>query len=202
MDGNFEHNIPGWYEVQFSQVDDFRNKDKSEADLAKFGHAYAVKFVGDAGTYYWSKREKPEDGQKYWGYVEPSKSGKSMNFKWKAQDAPTSGVPAQASSNFETVDKQASINRSVALNNAVLLVAGRPELEQGDVLTKADEFLGWLESREDKEDEPEEDYNRRTGNENPGLANARAVNEAIRTKQETPEEGADNAFPSDDPRYQ
>lgn len=81
MDGDFTDYKPGYYTVEFSQADDFRNKDKSLADLAKWGTAYAIKFKGDAGTYYWSSRTQPEEDQRVYGHVEPSKSGKSMNFR-------------------------------------------------------------------------------------------------------------------------
>lgn len=93
MDGNFEEYKPGFYTVEFSQADDFRNKDKSPADLAKWGTAYAVKFKGDAGTYYWSSRTEPQEDQRVYGHVEPSKSGKSMNFR--RDEDPNKGAEVQ-----------------------------------------------------------------------------------------------------------
>lgn len=115
MNGTFEDHVPGWYEVEFSQEDDFRNKDKSEADKAKYGLAYAVKFAGDAGTYYWSARTKPEDGKKYYGHVEPSSTGKSMNFR---KDTPPDGAqPATASSdNKQSEESQNGKDKQITKN--------------------------------------------------------------------------------------
>ena len=52
----------------------------------------------------------------------------------------------------ESPEKQHSINKSVALNNAVLLYANAAN--KSNVLAKANEFLGWLESTDPKVEAP------------------------------------------------
>lgn len=75
---SFELNKPDWYEVQASQENTFLN-DKLESE--QYGIYYSVQFAGDAETYLWQAKTAPVMGDKYYGHIEESKSGKSMRFK-------------------------------------------------------------------------------------------------------------------------
>lgn len=173
MDGTFELNKPGWYEVKHAEPNEFLNS-KLENDT--YGIYYSVAFQGDASTFLWQAKTAPESGKKYWGHIEQTKSGKSMRFK---KDKEPENVPAQAASNFESVDKQDSINRAVALNNAVALYAGILEMNDVDpktedlLLATADKFLTWLKN------EPSE---------TPGRDKARKVADKLKANQEDEEE--------------
>lgn len=78
MDGDFELMKMGWYTPINVIANEFLN-DKLESD--QYGLYYSVRFSGDAETYLWQAKTKPEEGVKVWGHIEESKSGKSMRFK-------------------------------------------------------------------------------------------------------------------------
>lgn len=92
-EGDFTLNKPGWYEPHTVQPNDFLNQ-RLESD--QYGIYYTVGFVGDAGTYLWQAKIAPVVGEKVWGHVEESKSGKSMRFK-KDKDAPSTTPDGQPS---------------------------------------------------------------------------------------------------------
>lgn len=82
--GAFELNKMGWYTAQNVVENEFLNQ-RLESD--QYGIYYSVKFTGDAETYLWQAKTAPVEGEKYWGHIEESKSGKSLRFK-KDKDAP------------------------------------------------------------------------------------------------------------------
>lgn len=84
-EGNFELNKAGWYEVQFVLPNEFLNQ---KLDSDQYGIWYSVQFAGDAETYLWQTKTAPVEGEKYWGHLETTKSGKSTKFKWDKQNAP------------------------------------------------------------------------------------------------------------------
>lgn len=142
---SFELNAPGYYTPQYVVENDYLNK-LLTTDM--YGRWYSVQFEGNAETYNWQAKNQPETGKAYWGQLELAKSGKSTKFKkLKEEDAPSS-QPANSSSNFETVDKQDSINRAVALNNAALFWSNQPDAHTStDMITQlADLFLSWLKN--------------------------------------------------------
>lgn len=75
MDTEFELNKAGWFEVQnIEEIDGF--------DPDQYGNIWHnVKFTGDAGTFMWLAKNKPEEGKKYYGHLEPTKTGKRLRFK-------------------------------------------------------------------------------------------------------------------------
>lgn len=86
MDGDFELNKMGWYTPVNVLPNDFLNE-KLESD--QYGLYYSVRFQGDAETYLWQAKTQPVEGERVWGHIEESKSGKSLRFK-KDKDAPVS----------------------------------------------------------------------------------------------------------------
>lgn len=84
QEGSFKFNEPGWYTAQNVEENDFLNA-KLEND--QYGIYYSVKFTGDAETFLWQAKTAPVEGEKYWGHIEQSKSGKSLRFR-KDKDAP------------------------------------------------------------------------------------------------------------------
>lgn len=66
---------PGWYEVQnVAEIEDF--------DPDQYNNIwYNVKFQDNAETFMWLAKERPVEGQKYYGHFEPTKSGKRLRFK-------------------------------------------------------------------------------------------------------------------------
>lgn len=78
MEGNFELNKPGWYEAKTVMENDFLN---GKLETKEYGIYYSVLFIGDAETYLWQAKTAPEEGKKYYGHIEESKSGKSLRFK-------------------------------------------------------------------------------------------------------------------------
>lgn len=141
---NFELNKHDWYEVQNVEENDFLNQKLASTD---YGIYYSIKFAGDADTYIWQTKTPPVEGEKYWGWLEKSKSGKSVKFKWDKQNTPDelpNGKPApQAKENRETQD---SIFRSVALEHAVKYSKRFKSVhDKGqDALEVADNFYAWL----------------------------------------------------------
>lgn len=75
MEGNFKENESGYYEVKtIAEIEDF--------DPDQYGNIwYNVLFQGDAETFMWLAKNKPEEGKKYYGHLEKTKSGKRLRFK-------------------------------------------------------------------------------------------------------------------------
>lgn len=141
-----ELNKPDWFEAQ--AVIETPNFDKDQ-----YGNTwYSVKFTQDATTYLWLAKEEPEEGKKYYGHVEATKSGKALRFK---KDMVPEDKPAPAEANDKQAsyaadpEKQAAINRAVALNNAVAYHVGGHESESNNtVITTAEEFYAWLQNEQ------------------------------------------------------
>lgn len=75
METSFELNKPEWFELKNCQEIDGFDKDD-------YGNTwYNVTFQGDAETFMWLAKEQPEEGKKYWGHIEFTKSGKRLRFK-------------------------------------------------------------------------------------------------------------------------
>jgi hypothetical protein len=75
MDSNFDLNTPGWFTSQVVAENDFLDDDQ-------FGNKwFNVKFTGDAETFLWLAKEKPEEDKAYYGHLEKTKSGKAIRFK-------------------------------------------------------------------------------------------------------------------------
>jgi hypothetical protein len=132
--------VPNWYIPQnVAEIEDF------EPD--QYGNIwYNVKFQGDADTHMWLAKNKPEENKKYYGHFEKTKSGKRLRFK--TDKVPEEEFKAQP----ETAERQESINRAVALNNAVNLFTGQKDVPEGKIVLKtADKFLEWLKNEEAEE---------------------------------------------------
>lgn len=140
---NFELNVPDWFKPQAVQENEFLN-DKLETD--QYGRWYSVQFQGDAETYLWMAKSQPNAGEKYFGHLEETKSGKSVKFKKdkvpEGNQAPGS-ANKQSASNSQSTDE--SIARSVALKAAVDYVEG--DVKVDFVLEVAEDFLGWLQGK-------------------------------------------------------
>lgn len=142
MDGTFELNKPGLYEAQTVMLNDFLN---GKLTTQEYGIYYSVKFQGDAETYLWQTKSEPEEGKKYWGHIEESKSGKSMRFKLDKQE--TQYVPDDETKTVEFKSdplKQDAIHRSVALEQAVNYHVGAGEGTPKTICRTADTFYSWL----------------------------------------------------------
>lgn len=133
---NFELGKPGYYVAQNVQKNEFLNR-QLESD--QYGIYYSVKFEGDAETYLWQTKTPPVEGEKYYGHIEESKSGKSLRFK---KDKVEEVKPQQTGSTQSTDE---SIARAVALKAAVELFADTKD-SVNDVLETANTFLGWLKN--------------------------------------------------------
>lgn len=142
----FELNKPNWYTLKAVKPNDFLN-DKLTSD--QYGKWYSVAFEGDATAFLWQTKTPPVEGEKYWGYLEKTSSGKAVKFKWDKQNTPTNlpnGEPTVYTKN--EIEKQNSINRAVALNNATVITAAH--ISVGDhhrldgMKELADEFYEWL----------------------------------------------------------
>lgn len=70
---------PSWYTVKLvSEIDEF--------DPDQYGNKwFNVLFEGDAETFMWLAKNEPEEGKKYYGHMEPTKSGKRFRFKTDKQ---------------------------------------------------------------------------------------------------------------------
>jgi hypothetical protein len=158
---SFKLGEPDWYTVQNAEENDFLNQ---RLESVQYGIYYSVKFEGDAETFLWQTKSAPVEGEKYYGHIEQSKSGKSLRFKKdKVEEAKT----AQGGSGQSTDE---SIARAVALRHAAVIAAAlgdnMPNVEE--VLKLADTFLYWLkgetpepkgdESKQDEKHDPEEQY--------------------------------------------
>lgn len=113
-------------------------------DQDQYGNTwYTVVFEGDAGQYLWLAKNDPIEKKKYYGHLELTKSGKATRFRTDKEPEGES-APVEAASKVETVDKQDSIYRSVALNNAAIVYQGTKHSDSGDITMLADIFLSWL----------------------------------------------------------
>lgn len=135
-----ELNKPDWFETQVIVETEGFDKDQ-------YGNTwYSVKFVGDASTFLWLAKDKPEEHKKYYGHIEATKSGKAFRFKKdsvpEGEVAPVQANDKQASY-AENPDKQRSINRCNALNNAVL---NNPLAKSSEVIEVAEVFYAWLQN--------------------------------------------------------
>ena len=95
-EGDFTLNKSGWYTALKVAENDFLN-DKLENE--DYGIYYSVRFEGDAETYLWQAKTAPVVGEKYYGHIENSKSGKSLRFKKdklpEGEDSPAEASPSQ-----------------------------------------------------------------------------------------------------------
>lgn len=139
-----------WFTVKSVEPNMFLNE-KLTTD--QYGTWYTVVWTDDAEKIYWQTKTPPEVGKTYWGWLEKTSTGKSIKFKWDklntpSEDAgsPVAGIKPQNGNWHESPEKQASINRVVALNNAVLL---HPNLADDRILETAQTFYDWL-SKTDK----------------------------------------------------
>ena len=82
---DFNLNEPGTFKVQNAQENEFINDKASEADRAKYGLTYWVKFEGNAETFLWTAKTAPEEGKEYYGHIQAT-SGKSLRFKVDKQE--------------------------------------------------------------------------------------------------------------------
>lgn len=115
MEGDFSLMKMGWYTVQNSSENDFLNQ-KLENDT--YGIYYSVQFEGDAETYLWQAKSAPEEGEKYWGHIEESKSGKSLRFK-KDKDAPSTTPDGKPSTQAQAQEERGdAITASMAVKLA------------------------------------------------------------------------------------
>lgn len=124
MNGNFELNKPGWFALQLCELNSFLN-DKLTSD--QYGKWYSVKFTGDAETYLWQTKTEPVIGEKYWGWLEKTTSGKSVKFKWDKQNAPANLPSGQPTS--YTKD-QTIRNQEITLNmvwKTLITISGVPK---------------------------------------------------------------------------
>lgn len=135
----FELNVPGNYTVQNVQENEFINDKNSEADKAKYGLTYWVKFSGNAETYLWATKTEPVEGKEYYGHFQTT-SGKSLRFKTDEKKDIGGNVITPESS-----DTQDNIARSVALKAAVDAASGEP-VDVDKVLEIANGFLTWLQN--------------------------------------------------------
>jgi len=83
----FELNKANWYTVELCQENDFLN---SMLETKDYGIWYSVKFEGDANSFLWQTKTEPQEDKKYWGWLEKTKSGKSIKFHWDKQNEPSS----------------------------------------------------------------------------------------------------------------
>lgn len=126
MEGTFELNKLGWYTVQIVTPNDFLN-DKLEND--NYGIFYSVKFEGDADTHLWQAKTAPQSGERVYGHIEKTKSGKTTKFKRaKKEDIPTEASRGQSTSpakkEWQPRDDDA-IRAQFAIKTAVMLVSGK-----------------------------------------------------------------------------
>lgn len=121
MEGDFTLNKLGWYTVQNVAPNDFINE---SLENNKYGVYYDVKFEGDADTFLWLAKTAPEPGQKVYGHLEESKSGKSVKFRRaKKEDTPQEASSASPANNQPSGeywdDKNATIRAQWAIGQAV-----------------------------------------------------------------------------------
>lgn len=109
MDTSFELNKLDYFTPQNVElIEDF------EPD--QYGNRWHnVKFQGDAETYMWLAKNTPEEGKKYYGHIEKTKSGKRLRFKTDKQPE-TAVQPAGAKSGWQPKDER-QITRNMVWKN-------------------------------------------------------------------------------------
>lgn len=142
LQGDFALNKHGWFTVQNVAENDFLNGKLTDTT---YGIWYSVQFQGNAETFLWQTKTAPVKGQKYWGWLETTKSGKSVKFKWDKQNAPSTQENPSQGSYVAQEAKEDSIARAVALKAAVEFLAAHGDLSD-DVLGLAELYLAWLQN--------------------------------------------------------
>ena len=102
-------------------------------------------------------KQEPKVGDTLFGTLEEKTNGKgNVYMKFTAQKPPEATGQAQSSNWHESPEKQQSINRAVALNNAVVTSGVTDDVAK--VLEIAGAYFGWLtnEVKEVKEEIKEE----------------------------------------------
>lgn len=102
MEGDFTEHKPGMYTVQNVEENEFLNE---QLENTNYGIYYSVKFQGAAETYLIQAKTAPVEGEKLYGHIEKSKSGKSWRFKKDKQD----GVAPQAQPNYQNNSKNITL---------------------------------------------------------------------------------------------
>lgn len=134
MEGNFDLNTLGWYTVAASELNDFLNQ---KLTSEQYGVWYSVRFEGDASTYLWQTKTEPKVGEKYWGKLETTSSGKSVKFKWDKQNAPATLPDGKPSSYTKDQDNRSG---QITLGLVWKTVAGIRGLPEDD-----DDFAKFFE---------------------------------------------------------
>lgn len=178
---SFELNVSDHYTVQNVAENEWLNQ---KLTTTQYGIYYNVQFEGDAETYFLQAKTAPVVGDKLYGHIEQSKTGKSLRFKKDKLEEPQNAPYSPVTGYAETPDKQNSIYKSVALNNAAILYAQSED--KSNVLSKADEFLDWLTS-----DKPSESVTIE-GTVGDVLAPTRPWNELHKAKDQQPDPEWDN----------
>jgi len=127
MEGNFQEGAPGYYEVKnVAEIEGF--------DPDQYGNIwYNVIFQGDAETFMWLKKDPPVEGQKYYGHLEKTRSGKRLRFK---TDKVPEGAPQQNNSSSKgSSEYEPGTNTRWAIAlvyRAYVNVMGTPESGSGE----------------------------------------------------------------------
>ena len=85
----------------------------------------------------WQTKTEPKEKEKYWGWIEKTKSGKAVKFKWDKQNAPANtpdGKPSTATREYTSKGKD------ITLGMVWKVVAGIRGLPEDD-----DEFAKFFE---------------------------------------------------------
>jgi hypothetical protein len=100
-------------------------------------------------------KQEPKEGETLYGTLEEKTNQKGNAYmKFTAVKPPEATGQAQSSNWHESPEKQQSINRAVALNNAVVTSGVSDDIEK--VLEIADAYFAWLTNEEIKQDVKEE----------------------------------------------
>lgn len=121
----FELGKSNWYTVLNVAENDFLNEKLENED---YGIYYSVQFEGDAETFLWQAKTAPKMGEKYYGHVEQSKSGKSMRFK-KDKVPENEPAPPGASPNQTSYKNNDAITLSMVWKT-VAGIRGLPENDE------------------------------------------------------------------------
>lgn len=152
MDNNFELNKAGWFIPQNVEANDFLN---DKLDSTDYGIFYSVKFQGDASTHLWQAKTAPVEGEKYFGMLIMTKSGKSTKFKrLKPEDYGQSAPQAtQSPSNAPGVqksieywdDKDARIQAQFAIKAAIAYTSSNVEADMDYLEGVAKDFFAMVD---------------------------------------------------------
>lgn len=122
-EGTFELGEAGFYTVDTVEENSWLN---DKLDTKEYGIWYSVKFEGDAQKFGWQAKNAPVAKQKYWGWLEKTKSGKMVKFKNDSKNAPSAtpsdasgGSTAPVSRETDWDDRNASIRAQFAIKTAV-----------------------------------------------------------------------------------